>query len=375
MNIVLDRLKEIVSAVMYAAEAPDLEAMLERIAQVSRELARTRYAALGIPDGRGGLRYFKVAGLTPEQMERIDHLPRGIGLLGAIMQERRAIRLERMVDDSRSAGFCANHPFMNSLLGVPIQIGQQLFGVLYLCDKEDGKPFTDEDEWLVETMAGYAALAIAGSTLSDQQSRMKLLEERERIGMELHDGVIQSLYALGMHVDLLRAAGAVRSDELSPVIDGLNSVIEDIRRYIMNLQKGGRDTRHFTVRSYLKQMLGRLHVQDTLQIEIDAPDEPPPFTTATFEGIFLIVNEAISNAVRHASATRIRVTVRQVDSIYSIQIHDNGLGFDPHKINEGSGLGLRNMQQRARIYGGRVDIESLPGQGTLLTISVPVRLY
>ena len=109
-SVILPQLREIASAVMYAAEAGKLEVVLERIAQVSQDLVNARFAALGVPDGRGGLRYFKTTGLTPEEHSRLTHLPRGNGLIGAIMQERKAIRLERMQDDERSIGFCKAHP-------------------------------------------------------------------------------------------------------------------------------------------------------------------------------------------------------------------------------------------------------------------------
>src|SRR5215510_13301939 len=211
-NAILAQLKDIASAVMYAAEAPKLEEVLERIAEVAKDLVNAKYAALGVPDDNGGLKFFKVAGMTPEQIARLDHLPHGKGLLGAIALERESIRLEKMQDDKRSAGFCKAHPQMTSLLGVPIQVGQQLFGILYLCDRIDGQPFSEQDEWLIETVAGYAALAIAGSQLREQQSRLTLLEERDRISMELHDGIIQSLYAMGMHLDILRMNGSASAD-------------------------------------------------------------------------------------------------------------------------------------------------------------------
>src|SRR5206468_1503938 len=86
-SVILSQLKEIASAVMYAAEADKLETVLERIAQVSLQLVNAHYGALGVPDGRGGLRFFKVAGLTPEQTAHLTHLPRGGGLIGAIMAE------------------------------------------------------------------------------------------------------------------------------------------------------------------------------------------------------------------------------------------------------------------------------------------------
>lgn len=374
MNTVLNRLKEIATAVMFAAEGTDLESVLERIAEVSRELAQTRYAALGIPDGKGGLRYFKTAGMTDEQMRHIPHLPHGKGLIGAIMEERQPIILKDMAGDSRSSGFPENHPPMHSFLGVPIQIGNQLFGMLYLTDKIDGTEFSEEDLTLIETMAGYAALAIAGAELGQQRSRLQLLEERERIGMELHDGIIQSLYGIGMQVELMRQdSEAVPAEKLGMVVDSLDHVIADIRGYIMELRKRGDSM--LTTDAFLHRIIERLHLPDKLQVAIDAPTSEPPFTPATFESIGLIVNEAVSNAVRHARASHLQIRVFEVDNIFCIEIEDDGKGFDVDTIREHSGLGLRNMKRRAQLYGGSTTIESIPGNGTKLVVEIPMRAY
>ncbi len=367
---VLNTLNSIASTVMHAAEARTLEQVLERIAHASRELVNARYAALSVPDERGGLKYFKVSGMTQQEIEEVAHLPRGEGLLRVIQEKRKTLRLARMADHPRSVGFCAGHPPMTSLLGVPIQVGQQLFGLLYLCDREDGEPFSEQDQWLIEAMAGYAALAIAGAQLSEQQSRVALLEERERIGMELHDGVIQSLYAIGMHLELLRMSGHVQPDEPQLLIDELNGVIEDIRGYIHNLQR--RNHRRESIYESLADLVARLHIPETLTVSIEAPDQEPPFVPATFEAICQIANEAISNAIRHANAHQITVAARQNGNVFQIVITDDGQGFDLNNLSDHTGLGLRNIQQRAQIHDGQVRIESAPHQGTRLTISIPV---
>jgi signal transduction histidine kinase len=310
--------------------------------------------------------------MTPEQVAKLDHLPFGKGLIGAIMDDRSSIRLSRMADDPRSAGFCRAHPTMTSLLGVPVQVGQQLFGTLYLCDRNDGQPFSEDDVWLIETMAGYAALAIAGSQLNEQQQRLTLLEERERIGMELHDGVIQSLYAMGMRLDLMRLSGDMQPDAIPNVIDNLNEVIEDIRRYIMNLRRS--DAPQKTIRSSLQEIINKFPTSDTLKIELDAPDMPPRFTVVTFEAIGQMVNEAMSNAVRHADATFIRVSADRQERELVVTIADNGKGFDPQHLTHQDGLGLRNMQQRAALHGGHIEIETELNKGTRLTIRVPVQI-
>ena len=370
-SIILAQLREIASAVTFAAEAGKLETVLERIAQVSQQLVKARYAALGVPDGKGGLLYFKVSGLTAEEHANLRHLPRGKGLIGALMSERKTIRLEKMQSDPRSSGFCDVHPTMTSFLGVPIQIGQQLFGQLYLCDRLDGLPFDVLDEWLIETIAGYAAVAISSSQLNDQQRRLAMLEERERIGMELHDGVIQSLYAIGMHLDLLRLNGGASEVELSDTTRSLNAVIEDIRRYIMDLR--GANQHSQTIRDGLEELLSRLHTPETLTITLEAPDRRPPFTPAIFEAVCQMANEAISNAVRHAHARQITISAQEEHYQFQIMVEDDGKGFDPTLIEYESGLGLKNLQQRAALHGGRVIIESEIDKGTRVTIGIPIR--
>lgn len=375
MKDVLKQLKEISTAVMFAAEARDREDVLERIADAARELIKTKYAALGVPDGRGGLEFFKTSGMTDEQEAMIAHRPLGKGMIGAIMRERKVIRLNDMTRDPRTSGFPANHPTMNSFLGAPIIVANHLYGMLYLTDKLDGEPFSEEDETLVETLAGYAALAIAGAQLSQSKSQLNLLEERERIAMQLHDGVIQSLYGIGMQVDLMRRNGdTVENHHLNGLVDNLNDVIEDIRSFIGNLRR--RET-PLTVKEYFEHLRDRLHPPRSIDINIVAPESYPSFSPVAFESICLIANEAMSNAIRHAEASHIDVSVAQdsKSGTFEVVVTDNGRGFDTVLADNSSGLGLRNMRQRARMYGGSVNIESQRDQGTTLKINIPLGSY
>lgn len=368
-NIALSQLQEIARLVMHAAEADTLEKVLQRIADCARDLVKARYSALGVPDGEGGLLYFKVSGLDSKAISKIHHPPIGIGLLGEVMNERKSMRIPHMADHEKSSGFPEGHPAMDAFLGVPIQVSNQLFGMLYLTDREDGEPFSDHDQWLVETLAGYAALAIAGSQLREKQHKLTLLEERQRIGMELHDGIIQSLYALGMHIDLIRNNVKVPTKTFSPVIDGLNSVIEDIRTYIMDLRRFN-DTKR-TCRDMIEDVIHRLYVPNHIDIIVHAPLRPIPFDPSDGESVCMIVREAMSNAIRHANATRITVTARDMSDALQIVVHDDGVGFDGHLNSNSSGLGVRNMRQRAQLHGGSLDIQTSSEGGTSVIITIP----
>lgn len=370
VSFVLSRLQGIASMVMQAAEAETLGEVLERIADASRELIGARYAALGVPDGIGGLQYFMFAGMTPEQVNAIPHFPEGRGLLGAVMRERLPTRVDRIAVDPRSSGFPKGHPSMDHFLGVPILIGQHLFGMLYLTDRLDGKPFSQQDQWLIETLAGYAALAIAGAQLREQQRLVDLMQERERISMDLHDGVIQSLYAIGMHLELMRATHQINEATITSSVDHLNDVIEDIRGYIQNLKR--RDPEQRTMRDCFFENLSRLHIPPTLNVDVDVPTGRSRLAPQVFDSVCQMANEAVSNVIRHAQANNVVIRAYQTDRIFQLEISDDGVGFPVDKMKEFHGLGLRNIQQRARLHGGTLYIESEPGTGTRITITVPL---
>ena len=369
MTLVLASLKDIAESVMHAAESGTLEEVLERIAEVTQRLIGARYVALGVPDGTGSLRFFKTVGVTAEIIEHIGHLPVGRGLLGAIMNERQALRLKEMDDDPRRVGFPKYHPEMHSLLGVPILLGNNLFGMLYLCDREDGEPFTEQDQWLVETLAGYAALAIAGVQMSEQNGRLVLLEERERVARELHDGIIQSLYAIGMQLQLIRLSQLQPDTNLADIIRTLDRVIEDIRGYIMNLKVVNYEAQ--TVQQVLEDVVARLHIPPSLSVEVDAPRRLPPFPSPVLEAVCQITYEALSNVLRHASADHVRITAAETDRAFQLVVEDDGQGFES-RDSDHEGLGLRNIQQRARIHGGTIRIQSNAGSGTRLTLTIPL---
>jgi len=375
VTIVLATLKDIAEAVVQAAEAGTLKQVFQQIAYVAQRLVRSRYAALGIPSEHGTMKYFEVVGISPDEIRQIAHPPVGRGLLGVIMHEREILRLEHMHDDPRSVGFPAHHPYMDRLLGVPVQAGEQLFGMLYLTDRLDDQPFTQEDQWLVESLAGYAALAIAGSQLSEQHGRLLLLEERERVGMELHDGIIQSLYAIGMQLQLLKLTQPQIGDDVAKATRSLDAVIEDIRHYILNLKVANYEQQ--SLRECLIDVVARLHVPGTLKVEVHAPDRQPPFAPPVVEAVCQIAYEAVSNVIRHAEATEVTLEATMDTAQFQLVIRDNGRGFaananDSASSTDHEGLGLGNMQQRARIYGGEVAIDSTPGQGTRLTLRLPL---
>jgi two-component system, NarL family, sensor histidine kinase DevS len=180
-----ERLAALHQASLELVRDHSLEAILQRIVQMAREQAGARYAALGVVDNAGNLIQFIPEGMTPEEIRLTGHHPQGLGLLGAIKNERRTIRVPEIKDDPRSVGFPPNHPIMHAFLGVPIMLGDQLLGLIYLTDKEDHFEFTKAEERVIETLAAYAAVAISNARLIQGMAERdrSLTERNEDLGL------------------------------------------------------------------------------------------------------------------------------------------------------------------------------------------------
>ena len=162
-----DRLRSLLRATQAVVEPLDLPVVLERIVQAAVELVDAEYGALGVIAEEGGLEAFVHVGVPPEQVEAIGHPPEGRGLLGALIDDPRPIRLRHIAEDARSVGFPAGHPQMEAFLGVPVRVGDAVYGNLYLAEPRSGE-FTPADEELVSALAATAGSAFANARLYDE---------------------------------------------------------------------------------------------------------------------------------------------------------------------------------------------------------------
>jgi signal transduction histidine kinase len=183
----VDRLRAIVDAGVALASELSLDAVLQRIVEAAAELTGARYAALGVIDQSGqALERFVVTGIDEETQAAIGDLPRGRGILGALIQDAKPLRLTDLTDDPRSVGFPPNHPPMRSFLGVPILLRGVAYGNLYLTEKSGGEPFSEEDEELVTLLSSQAAVAIENARLYEAATRwLKQLESLDEIASAL----------------------------------------------------------------------------------------------------------------------------------------------------------------------------------------------
>jgi signal transduction histidine kinase len=364
------------SAVLAISQDLSLEETLRRIVRTAAELSDARYAALGVPNESGEfLIEFVTTGLTPEQETAIGPPPRGHGLLGLILREGQTLRLRDLREHPASSGFPPNHPLMTSFLGMPIVRKGRRLGDLYLTDKLNGLEFTDDDQRLIEMLAAHAGIAIENAQLYEAVQTLSVIEERQRIGMDLHDGVIQSIYAVGLTLEVAKADLAdgeidAASSRLNGALDALNTTIRDIRTYILDLRPPELENQDFG--AALQRLLREFQANTLMKAELRMePGTDQDIPIEMRNALFHIAQEALSNAARHSRASRVEVALFRDQQRIVLRLRDNGRGFLLEATQAHLGHGLRNMRDRAVAFGGETRLTSHPGQGTEIVVRVP----
>lgn len=361
------------TALLEIAGARSSEGVLQRLVETARDLVGARYAALGIPDGHGGFAQFLTVGISEEQMVRIGPLPRVHGMLGAMLDEATPYRTADITADPRFEYWPPAHPDMRSFLGVPVRAGGAVIAAFYLTDKENADVFNEADQRLIELLAAHAAVAIENARLWERSQEDTTLRERARLARELHDAMSQTLFSL--QLTAATAADAVGGDpdaareHLATVRDLARIVQEELRAVIVDLAPPDLEAEGLaeTLRKHVA-LLARVHGMP-LSVRIDGAADLQPRTELA---LLRIAQEALHNALRHAAATAITVTLTMADDETVLEVRDDGAGFDPSAPSvRATRLGLGSMRHRARAAGGRLVIDSAPGRGTIVNARVP----
>jgi signal transduction histidine kinase len=358
------RLEALDAATVAISQELSLERVLQIIVDSVRPLVGARYAALGIPDERGTLERFITSGMSEAQRDGIGDHPRGRGLLGVMLREGRSVRVADIAADPRRHGFPAEHPAMTSFLGVPVRVEGQAIGNLYLTDKDDGDAFSEEDEWLVESFARHAGLAIHNARMHEELRSMAVLQERERIAQDLHDGSIQSLYAVSLALEdtaeLMAIDPPQAADRIEHAIESIHGTIQEIRDFIMGLDQDARTA--VDLLAGLSTLADDFERSTLIDVELSSD---PDVTLDPDETLQLIqlTREAMSNVARHAKASKVVVAVADRREVLRLSIIDDGRGFDTTAGQRPGHHGLTNMHARAESLGGSLAIDS-DGAGT-----------
>jgi len=265
---------------------------------------------------------------------------------------------------------------MRSFLGVPIVAVEAVIGAFYLTDKEAAPDFSPADQELIELLAAHAAIAITNARLYERTRELSILDERNRVALELHDAVSQKLFGLVLAAEsadtLLDTDVDAARAQLGRLRELAQQALEELRDLILELRPPNleRDGLATTLRKHI-ELVRRLQPR---AIELDLHVAGPFAADVRRDSeVLRIAQEALQNALRHARAGRVVIRLGAGDGVLELEVSDDGAGFDPLSPElRSSRLGLSSMEERARRLGGRLEIRSAAGDGTTVRLEAPL---
>ena len=297
----------------------------------------------------------------------------GEGMVGQAAQTRQPVVSNHLEKDERVTRQAVVKAGFRQIACIPLTAHGDIVGVLTIATRSK-KAISKNDLQVLVSVASGAGTAIENGRLHSNVRRVTILEERERIGMDLHDGIIQSIYGVGLALENARAV--LREDpesadnRLLKAMDDLNRTIRDIRTYILDLRP--RQLRGESLIEGLGRLVAEFRQNTKLEVVLAGPKEPlSDLQQVNAMALFHIGQEALANIAKHANASKITIDLWSTSDRVLLEIHDNGDGFDLEKANKTVGHGLANMQTRAANVGGDLDIITAPNEGTTILAWVP----
>ncbi len=262
------------------------------------------------------------------------------------------------------------HPF----LGVPVPSLGRTVGNLYLTRGPGGRRFTSDDQELVGRFALHAGIAIENARLHDRVQRLTIVEERERIGRDLHDSIIQRLYGIALSLedvpDLVAEDEALARGRIEGAIEALTGTIQEIRTFVFGLQPVPLDERGPV--AALEQLAGEMNRNIGLEVSVRAePGIRPPMEQVA--ELLSVAREALTNVARHADARAAELDLSDDGTAFRLEVIDDGRGFDVSAPAPAGHHGLENMRHRAARLGGTLEVVSHRGRGTRIILALPHR--
>jgi signal transduction histidine kinase len=351
------------------AAEPSTQQALQGVADRARTLSGADVTWVAVGSRPRDLHLEVVSGPTVD-LDALRRLPMRKSLASLVLRTGEPVVVEDLATDARAVdpSSVEGWPRLGPVMVVPLRSGTGVHGVLALgWQPHHAEAFREVDPALPASFAEQASLAIQLARARDDQQRLSLFEDRDRIARDLHDLVIQRLFAVGL--GLQRTARTTSEADvtrrLEQAVDDIDDTIKDIRRTIFSLgSPGGGGDVQAEVERLVSRAAGTLKLHPTLRVEGPLRSLVGPDLASD---LLAVLGELLTNVGRHAEATAVQVLVSVADDVV-VRVRDDGRGMG-EEILEG---GLANLRQRARIHGGRLRVQSRPGAGTTVTWRVPL---
>jgi signal transduction histidine kinase len=347
----------------------DLEPLLELVVKRLRELIDARLVAIALPAG-GALRIAAADGQGAEGLSQISTLEHD-SKTARVIERSRSERVDSLLEDPEVNQDVARRLGANTGLYVPLRARDRTIGVLIAHDKVGRDPrFTSSDLRLAEQFAVRASIAVDLSHRVARDSLRRVVAgqevERRRLARELHDETGQALTSILLGLRALEGSGRTDVDDLRELVV---ATLQDVRRLAVQLRPKALDD--FGLVPALERLVQTFSESSGISVDLEAQlgEERLPNDVETT--VYRIVQEALTNVVKHAEASRVSILLVQRDATVTAVVEDDGRGFDSAAVRDDS-LGLEGMRERAELHDGRMTIETAPGSGTTLRIELPL---
>lgn len=310
---------------------------------------------------------------SPISLLGLNTIAAGEGLLGTCAAKNEIYLMKpNQLESINSRGICRSN--LTYMIIIPIFTHSEVLGLMIL-GGHYAKGEEEPDRNFLYSIASWIAPLIENLRLVQQKQKVAILEERERIGMDLHDGVIQSIYGVGLMLENARLTAeknpARTAESIHAATEALNATIRDIRSYIMNLNPD-KLTSENLVQS-MRRLANDFHANTLVPTTfIDKVEHVETLTTEQNNTFYLICKEGLSNIAKHAHAKSVSVNFSEMKDRFVLMIIDDGVGFDTNKPRKNTSHGVTNMFTRTRNLGGDIDISSIPGHGTTIIAWLPL---
>ena len=362
----LDALREITSEILVGSDA---ESQLSGIAEHARDLAGADSATILTTSSTPGQLVVAAAVGANAAQVRGQSVPSANSLSGEVMRSGQPLLTDDAAGHSGSYQPVLRLGRVGPAIFVPLRVRGRATGTLMVANRKGGRRFDQRTVRLVETFADQASVAMEYAGAQARIRRLGLMEERERIAKELHDGVIQSLFAVGMGLQgtALMTGSSEQAGRIEGAVGELDKVIRDLRNYIFGLRPGILADRQLD--DALRVLGEEVQARWGAKVVVDVDPELAASLSSRSHEIVQLTREALSNVVRHANAKHSKVQLVRTGRNAVLVIEDDGSGFDARRSFNGNGL--RNMRERASSLGGALKISS-NGRGTSLRVMFPL---
>lgn len=357
-----------------ASESLDLETILTRSLERLLAVMEFEIAVIHLLDeSREELFLAAQRGAAVDEMIQKEIFPPDNLLVNWVFKQGQPVVLPNQATQTQ---FLAEVPakLARPYVGVPMRAKGRVLGVLSVFGK-NGAQFKPDEVALLDSIADQIGVAVENGILYQQAEQLAVMEERSRLARELHDSVTQSLYSLTLFAEVgRRAAGAGNLEQVLDYLGRLGEVaqqtLKEMRLLVYELRTAALETEGLVgaLQQRLDAVEKRAGVEARLLVE--SITELPAIVE---EGLYRIAQEALNNALKHATAGAVTVTINVDDQHAILTVADDGRGFDPAKINNQGGMGLTSMRERAERLGGSFFIQSQPGQGATIRVTLPTR--